>query len=302
MFAKQTTSSASLVAVLACASVAHAEGTGTFEVGVGYRAYEGFIARTRVANHYLALDASISARRQDFSATVVTPERDGLQLRADLFDTTRGRPGLTRQGTGSALTLEQQLGPNLRAFAGVRIEEVTQPLRASLRTLRAGLAYATDQTTVGMDYELSDRRLGSDYTFDRMHAWFSHQRPLGPVTLHLAVDATHMLGDVPRSERRFLDGVADIRGYAPGALAPLGATTKVSGRVELEVPLWRRVGLSAVGFADAGALGDSQHLASGASAGAGLMWRTPIGTLRFDWAVPLDGGAPRFLFGIGGAW
>ena len=34
-----------------------------------------------------------------------------------------------------------------------------------------------------------------------------------------------------------------------------------------------------------------------------LIWRSPIGVLRFDWAIPLDADdhAPRFSFGVGGA-
>jgi outer membrane protein assembly factor BamA len=37
------------------------------------------------------------------------------------------------------------------------------------------------------------------------------------------------------------------------------------------------------------------------SVGVSIIWRSPIGPLRFDWALPLDGerrGA-QFLFGLG---
>ena len=184
----------------------------------------------------------------------------------------------------------------------MRVEELREPIVTSLRTVQVGLVYETERTTVGLTYEVSDKRLGSDRTFDRAHAWFRHQQPLGPLTLHLAGDAVHMTGDVPISERLFIDGVTDIRGYHPGDLAPHGGTTKASGRVELELPVWKKAGLSAVGFADAGAIGDERALAIGASAGAGLRWKTPIGTLGFDYAVPLDGGPPAFLFSLGGSW
>ena len=36
--------------------------------------------------------------------------------------------------------------------------------------------------------------------------------------------------------------------------------------------------------------------------GFGLIWRSPIGPLRFDWAKPIDGGPTRFIFGIGSAF
>lgn len=321
MFAKQTLSSASLVAVIAVALpvIAHADperpATGTFEVGAGYSSIEGFIARTRIeqtslfgSGHYLALDATISRLRQDFGLAYATPESaDGWKLSAELWNRTRQLPAFTRQGTGYALGVSKRLAPNVRTFVGFREEWVQQPITAKLSTLSLGMVYETERTNVGMVYGLSDRRLGSDYTFDRMHAWARHSAPLGPLTLHLGAQATQLLGNVPRSELLFIDGMSDLRGYQPGALMPLGATSKISGRAELEVPLSRQLGISAAGFVDAGGLmGRDPHDRSigvfGASAGVGLRWRSPIGVLTFDWAVPLDGGRPRFLFGFGGGF
>jgi outer membrane translocation and assembly module TamA len=74
-------------------------------------------------------------------------------------------------------------------------------------------------------------------------------------------------------------------------------------RGEIEAPISRKLGLSAVGFLDAGAIVDPNGTSVGRSVGAGLIWRSPIGPLRLDHAVPLDGaGPPRFLFSIGGGW
>lgn len=316
MFAKQTTTSASLVAVLGvCVSVrrAHAEPaprapSGTFEVGAGYSSYEGFIARSRIeqsdlfgTGHYLALDARISEMRQDYLASYATAESaGGLRLRAELLDSTRTLPAFTRHSASGTITLEQRLAEHLHAFAGIRDEEVMQPLDLHLVVLRAGMVYETERTTVGMSYELSDRRFGSDATFDRMHVWGAHHQPIGPLTLHVRGDALQMMGAVPESERVFVDGLTDARGFAPGSIAPLGGTTKVSGSVEIEIPLWKKIGLSAVGFADATGIGDKNGLAFGESVGAGLQLKTPVGTLRLDYAVPIDGGgAPRILLGFG---
>lgn len=315
MFAKQTLSSASLVVVLVGAAViAHAdpapEGTGTFEVGAGFSSYEGFVARTRVeqsslfgSGHMLALDATVSRWRQNFRINYGTTDLGGgLTLHAELFNEKRQLPAFVRHGTGGALTLQQQLGPNLRAFIGYRYEVVQEPTVGRIASVRAGMIYKTRESDIGLTYELADRRLGSDFTFDRVHAWVARHQPIGPLTLHLTGSFEQLMGAVPLSERMFINGLTDLRGYAPGALAPLGATSKLSGRAELEVPLVRRIGLSAVGFVDAATIGDKTFGASGASAGFGLVWRSPIGTLRFDWAVPLDGGEPRFLFGLGGTW
>jgi outer membrane protein assembly factor BamA len=75
------------------------------------------------------------------------------------------------------------------------------------------------------------------------------------------------------------------------------------GRAELEAPLIRSVGLSVRTFYDAGGIFDGRGFGHvGSSVGFGLTWRSPIGPLTFDWAYPLDGSPPRFLFNIGGAF
>jgi outer membrane protein insertion porin family len=294
--------------------IAHADperqATGTFEVGAGFSSIEGFIARTRIeqsslfgSGHTLALDARISRQREDFTLQYGTPDLGGgLSLSTELFTRSRDLPAFTRRGTGGALAMQQRFTPNLRGFIGYRFEEVIEPARTRISAVTAGLIHETPETTVGVAYEIADQRLGSSSSFDRLNAWVRHAKPVGPFTLRLGGTFTQLMGDVPRSELLFIDGASDLRGYAPGAIAPLGGTTKLTGRAELEVPLIRRLGISAVGFADAGGFVDHGIGTFGASAGVGLVWRSPIGTLRFDWAVPLDGGKPRFLFGIGGDW
>jgi len=361
MFAKQTIRSASLVVVfLGCSVIAHADPdapdepaagevrptTGTFQIGVGFSSYDGFVGMARVAQpslfgtgHSLSLDASVSQRRHHFSLDYMTPELgDGIQLSASLFSESRQLPGFVREGNGAGVSLSKRLSPHLRAFGGYRIEHVsseTTPFDGSIivargsspedhrsgliSSLHAGLEYnsldrpdvPTRGTAIGAMYEIADRRLGSDFTFDRVRAWASHHRQIGPLTLHVGGRLESIQGiDVPRTERLFLDGATDIRGFAPGALGsidafgnPVGGTTKFTMRAELEAPLVRRIGLSAVGFFDAGGIVDSTHASLGRSVGLGLLWRSPIGPLRFDWAFPLDGaGPPRFLFSIGGGW
>ena len=49
-----------------------------------------------------------------------------------------------------------------------------------------------------------------------------------------------------------------------------------------------------------GPVGTSLHR----SVGVSVIWRSPIGPLRFDWALPLDGADrdPQFFFGVGSTW
>jgi outer membrane protein assembly factor BamA len=87
----------------------------------------------------------------------------------------------------------------------------------------------------------------------------------------------------------------------------MGGDLEANGRVELELPVWRRAGISMAAFADAGVLynanptygpvGAMVHQAVGLS----ILWHSPIGTLRFDWAVPLDrrDGDDPVVFGFG---
>ena len=136
-------------------------------------------------------------------------------------------------------------------------------------------------------------------------------RPLGPFVLRLqghAGVARGVDGELPLTARLFHGGNSDVRGYAVGAFgAPQGDGAELVGRAELELPIWRRAGLSVAAFADVGVRGalDGAAAMGGAgwarSAGGSLIWRSPIGTLRVDVAYPLDGNdrRPVFLFSLG---
>jgi outer membrane protein insertion porin family len=320
------------------------EPTGVFMVGAGYGPDEGVIFHAGVSQprlfrtgNSLSLDATLSQRHELFLTRYSTPDLgDGLRLTAELFNDRRQMPGFVRQAVGTSLTLSRQVTPHLQVFAGYQLQYVsmeggtvlgrgdtgTSPAwlssPAKISSVRTGLIYDTlDQhgaplrgTSVGLVFESADRRLGSDYSFDRIQGWVSSHQPIGPLTLHLSASYSQVTGDVPMSERLFLDGSSDIRGYRPGEIGPVdalgrpvGGTSKLMGHAELEVPLVRRIGLSAVGFMDAGAIGDSNEVDAAHSVGFGLLWRSPIGPLRFEWALPLDRtGPPRFLFSVGGTW
>nr|MBA3821855.1 BamA/TamA family outer membrane protein [Deltaproteobacteria bacterium] len=60
--------------------------------------------------------------------------------------------------------------------------------------------------------------------------------------------------------------------------------------------------ISAAAFVDVGGIYEPGEGRTGASAGVSLIWRSPIGPLRFDWAMPIDGGRPIFSFGLGGSF
>lgn len=288
----------------------------------------------------LALSGDVSLVRQRFRALHELPDvlGTGITLRTELFNERVRYPGFERSAAGGALTLERRLGPATRVYARYRLERVDLDLHPSetyaaahartaqpvalgeglYGTLGAGLEYSTldapvprSGTRLHLWVEHADRQLGSDYQLDRMGAELDHARALGPFTLRLHGRATSVTSrdplGVPLAARLFHDGHRDVRGYALDTGGLPGANLEARGTVELELPVVKKWGLSVAGWADAG-LQHGDELAGGAlvrrSVGLSIIWRSPIGPLRFDWAFPLDGkerGA-QFLFGLGGTF
>ncbi|MBL0220772.1 MAG: BamA/TamA family outer membrane protein [Myxococcales bacterium] len=292
------------------------------------------------SGHRLALTARVSAREQLFRLGYDARNLDGngLTLRTELYSKRDQLPGFARTAVGGGATLVQPVGANTQAFFGYRVEEVATTLDAAtvargdvstpisprdgrIAALRAGVVYSTlDQpflptsgTLIGASFEMADPRWGSEIRMTRFDGWGSVHRPFGPFTVHLGgsvstVDSRDP-GGVPLSERLHLDGSSVVRGFAPGSIGPhdprtglsLGGNLEYTARGELELPLIRRLGISAVGFVDHAGIYDAGGAgSSGTSVGVGLIWRSPIGPLRFDWAIPLGGdGKPHFGFGFG---
>ena len=324
--------------------------TGRFQVGAWYSTddHVGVLADVSQSNLFgtgdlLALDARLSARRQLFEMRFVDPHilDSDVALGASIYNDRRVLPGFDRQAAGAQTTATLPLGDHVRAFVGYRIEHVTPepngpqliaraddpgepPLRdLTIASLRAGLIYRTLDsprmplrgTSMGATLEVADPRFGSDVQLTKMSAWMNTHQRLGPFTVHVgahfsSVTSTDPEG-VPLSERLFLDGSSDIRGFAPGALGPIdpvtgvpiGGNYQLTGSAELETPIVRSIGLSAFGFYDAGGIVDVHGVGQlGQSTGFGLRWRSPIGPIELAWAFPIGGGAPRLVFGLGASF
>lgn len=286
---------------------------------------------------HLSVSADVSAIRQRFAVAHAVPDLlgSGLDLRTELFSARRQYPGFSREGTGGAVTLGNRVAPATRVYARYRVEQVAVDLAAAgrmteptanlgeglLATLGAGIEYSTLDspllprrgTRLELFGERADRRLGSAHELWRAGALVEHARPIGPFTLRLHGHATYVgsrdpMG-VPLAFRLQHEGHAMVRGYALDTANPLGDNAEAVGRAELELPLIPKLGISLAGFADAGLryTSDAAWGPRGAllqrSVGVSLIWRSPIGPLRFDWAFPLDGARRdyQFLFGLGGA-
>lgn len=118
----------------------------------------------------------------------------------------------------------------------------------------------------------------------------------------LAGDTT----DLPVDLRFFAGGGGSVRGYEYQALSPrnainqlVGGRSLAEGSVELRSWLWDDIGLAA--FVDAGSASsatfpDLEDV--GVGVGVGARYRTPVGPIRLDVAVPLDPPPGDAEFGV----
>jgi len=141
------------------------------------------------------------------------------------------------------------------------------------------------------------------YKLNYQHQWY---RPLsGDFTLLLNGEAGIAGGyagkPMPFFKNFYAGGTGSVRGYDSNSLGPrdlndqaLGGTKRVIGNAELLMPVpgikEKSVRLS--GFFDAGAVYGSGDLPGSAgmrySAGAAFTWLSPVGPIKFSYAVPLN--------------
>ena len=215
---------------------------------------------------------------------------------------------------------ESQHGPSAgRTYAPV----ATASREALIGSLEGLVSYDTRNNRIlptsgqysTFSLERGDKYLGSDVDYTRYSArsrWF-FPFVLG-TTLRLNGEFVHILTDdsngLPIFERLFGGGIFDIRGFRRWSLGPelpvarrrdpsstlygftLGGNKKLVSNVELELPIIKQAGISAVAFLDAGnAYGEGETPAFDnirESAGFGVRWWSPVGPLRFEWGFPLD--------------
>lgn len=152
--------------------------------------------------------------------------------------------------------------------------------------------------------------------------------------IHLQGGIMNQLGDRGiRMLDQFQMGPQLVRGFAPQGIGPrditpgttndaIGGTMYWGASAELQVPFWflpKEVGLKGALYADAGSLwgykgpttwaqtletmtfSDQNTVRS--SVGVGLIWASPFGPLRFDYAIPMSKGpndrVQQFRFGGG---
>jgi len=197
--------------------------------------------------------------------------------------------------------------------------------------------------------EIADHFLASENVFTRYEGAARFFYPLwGPFVFRMKLEGGLISSrdphGVPIFERYFVGGIYDIRGFAPRSLGPviqslsqqtqdaslqsflIGGNMQVLGNAEIEFPIFDKVGIRGVVFADMGNAfnledqycklrpsnvdaskdpcnGPLNLNAYRESWGFGFRWFSPIGPLRFEWGIPfrtLPGEQPIvFEFTIG---
>jgi outer membrane protein insertion porin family len=197
--------------------------------------------------------------------------------------------------------------------------------------------------------EVADQFLLSQNVFTRYEAVMRYFYPIwGPFVLRAKAEAglisSRDARGVPIFERYFVGGIYDVRGFSPRSLGPVvralseqsqdsairtflvGGNMQIIGNLEVEFPIFEKVGIRGVVFTDVGNAFNLERQycdlapanvdparnpcstplninAYRASWGFGFRWFSPIGPLRFEWGVPfrtLPGEQPIvFEFTIG---
>jgi outer membrane protein insertion porin family len=162
--------------------------------------------------------------------------------------------------------------------------------------------------------EVSGKIFGGDNDFYRVNFRTMFYKPFWKERLILKhffrIGYVKSLNDdpVPLYERFFTGGVFSLRGYQPDAVGPsIRIPSTVSGNderfvyggdkillfiTELEIPIYKKGGVSGVVFFDAGnAFDETQNyniLDLRLDYGFGIRWNSPMGPLRFEWGFPIQ--------------
>lgn len=162
--------------------------------------------------------------------------------------------------------------------------------------------------------EVSGTALGGSNEFYRVNYRNMFYQPLWKKRLifkqFFRIGYVKSLNDrpVPLYERFFTGGVFSLRGYQPDSVGPsIRIPNSISGQderfvyggdklllfiTELEIPIYKKGGVSGVIFFDAGnAFAENENyniLNLRLDYGFGLRWNSPMGPLRFEWGFPIQ--------------
>jgi len=234
--------------------------------------------------------------------------------------------------------LDTRLGGRL-GFTGVPIEllesdGITTSLRLSVAwDTRNNRIIPTEGFYHSASLEWASPLLGGETDFYRSTLNSRYYQPLfWDFVLRLNGTLGHITTaeekGIPIFERYFVGGIFSVRGFRRNSLSPtipaaaerdpasslvpfpMGGNKELILNAEIEVPIFREMGIVGVLFFDAGnAFAESEALSPmdlRTATGFGFRWWSPMGPLRFEWGFPLNplpGEDPMvFEFTIGSAF
>ncbi len=156
------------------------------------------------------------------------------------------------------------------------------------------LSFATEYTGVGGDKKWWRNEADGRYYRRLKDFVFRHRLYVG------GLSRINNMG-IPRTERFYLGGARNLRGYDYEAIGPLsifddqgrkqefnaGSLFSLFTQIEVEHPLAQEAGLKWVLFTDIGDANTLNNFKVYADYGFGLRWFSPIGVMRFEYGIPL---------------
>lgn len=231
-----------------------------------------------------------------------------LTYKAELIDVTTSGGTLFGSGFASPLPAGVQV-------ANLFNDGLTSSVRASLQwDTRNNRLFPTKGMFHAVWAEFAHEYTGSKNVFNRYGAFARFYHPIwGPFVFkfngQIGLITSSDPQGVPIFERFFTGGIMDVRGFRPRSLGPRisvpesldpnarlisfnkGGNKELVFNVEIEFPIFEKVGIKGVVFTDAGmAYDDNENVSLEGlrhSAGFGFRWFSPIGPLRFEWGLPL---------------
>ena len=257
----------------------------------------------------LSLQAQLSGLRQLFAVRFVEPYFFDTRwtFAFDIFNSTRVFTTFARNSVGGDLSWGYPLSYEARAFLTYKLEQVDvstsgrglvsfgavsqQVAPASVANLFKGGLTSSLRGSVTFDsrnnrlfptrgfynsafLEVADEVTGSQNVFARYGGFARYYRPIiGPFVLKLNAEigavTSRSPDGVPITERYFVGGINDVRGFRPRTLGPeiviqapgepnalaplpLGGNLQLIWNSEIEFPLFEKIGISGVVFFDAG--------------------------------------------------
>ncbi len=336
--------------------------TGTITLGAGYGSVNGFFLTTQVAEINLlgrgqtvSLQANYAVRAVDNSVNFGFTDPFALDTRwstgFDVFRSVFRIPGKY---------VTKKLGFNLRVGHPVQFVDDYTNFFVTYKNEGLQLSDATsivDFDTIDADTGIlsslvfsviRDKRNNRFETTEGNYQAFSteiagiggdkkflkwnlnnrfYKRLIGDLVFRNSLEVGQISGldsrPTPPSERFYLGGPNNLKGYPIFLVGPTRTITDSTGRVireplggnfqmfgifELEYPLIREAGLKAVAFYDvgnawAGLPSGDEPFTLRSDAGLGVRWFSPIGPLRFEWGFPINrrptDSESEFVFFIG---